>query len=232
MGITIKSATWGDETAATDITDSIVKKAKDGYLDLVANGSLVPAIDLSLGEKDVSLSDSEKQDAKDAAIKICRGAQDKKCMDFNQSQLESSMVQKKIAEKQSSANIVSGRRLTLTYIDSTGNERTVAIPDGQAVKVGDKPDTPPFKMPDTLSEGSWDLVMSIAKVAFTILMTLLWVFSIVAPYRLLILEDKVITAYILTAVAILIPYSGLISTPLALAYFRYQSQPKTVPVVK
>ena len=230
MGITIKSATWGDETAATDITDSIVKKAKDGYLDLVANGSLVPAIDLSLGDKDVSLSDSEKQDAKDAAIKICRGAQDKKCMDFNQSQLESSMVQKKIAEKQSSANIVSGRRLTLTYIDSTGNERTVAIPDGQAVKVGEKPTSAPIKLPDTFSEGTWGLLTSIAKVAFTILMTLLWVFSIVAPYRLLILEDKVITAYILTAVAILIPYSGLISTPLALAYFRYQSQPKTVPV--
>ena len=230
-GITIKTATWGDENAATDITDSIVAKAKGGYLDMVADGSLVPAIDLLSGSQDVTVTDSEKQDIEKAAVTACGGAQDDKCIQFQKNQMESSLLQKKVAEKQSSANIVTGRRLTLTYIDAAGNEKVVAIPDGQKVKLGEKPTTPAFKMPETVSGGTWDLILSILKIVFTILMTLLWVFSIVAPYRLLVLENKIVVAYVLTAVAILIPYSGLITTPIALAYFRYQaSQPKTVPV--
>jgi hypothetical protein len=76
--------------------------------------------------------------------------------------------------------------------------------------------------------------MQFGKIAFTIIMTLLWVFSIVAPYRLFVLQNKLILAYVLTGLAILIPYSGLITTPVALAYFKYMSMkpaPKVVPAV-
>ena len=57
------------------------------------------------------------------------------------------------------------------------------------------------------------------------------------PLELLLLsllQNKLILAYVLTALAILIPYSGLITTPVALAYFKYMSMkpaPKVVPAV-
>lgn len=235
MSITIKSATWGDEKSTTDITNSMIEKAKGGYLDLVADNSLVPAIDLLSGSKTVAIDDSEKTKINEDAVKLCGGnAQDQKCINFQRNQLESSLLQKKVAESQSSANIITGRRLTLTIIDEKGVEKVIAIPDGQKVKLGEKPAVAPFKMPETFSGGTWEILTQIAKIVFTITMTLLWVFSIVAPYRLFVLQNKLILAYVLTGLAILIPYSGLITTPVALAYFKYMEmrpKPKVVPSV-
>ena len=235
MSITIKSATWGDEKSTTDITNSMIEKAKGGYLDMVADNTLVPAVDLLSGSKTVALDDSEKTQINESAVKLCGGnAQDTKCINFQKNQLESSTLQKKVAESQSSANIVTGRRLTLTIIDANGVEKVIAIPDGQKVKMGEKPAVAPFKMPETFSGGTWEILMQFGKIAFTTIMTLLWVFSIVAPYRLFVLQNKLILAYVLTALAILIPYSGLITTPVALAYFKYMSMkpaPKVVPTV-
>ena len=117
MGITIKRATWGDENAIKDITASMVEKAKPGYLDVVADNKLVPAVDLLTGSKDISIDDTEMGAIKQDAIKNCGGAQDQKCVDYQVNVMQSSLLQKKVAESQSSANIVTGRRLTLTYID-------------------------------------------------------------------------------------------------------------------
>jgi hypothetical protein len=235
MSITIKSATWGDEKSTTDITNAMIEKAKDGYLDMVADNSLVPAVDLLSGSKTVAIDDSEKTKINEDAVKLCGGnAQDQKCIDFQKNQLESSLLQKKVAESQSSANIVTGRRLTLTVIDANGVEKVIAIPDGQKVKMGEKPAVAPFKMPETFSAGTWDILMQFFKIFATITMTLLWVFSIVAPYRLFVLQNKLILAYVLTGLAILVPYSGLITTPFALAYFKYMSlkpPAKVVPAV-
>jgi len=228
MGIVINQATWGDETATTDITQSMQDKAKPGYLDLVADNTLVPALDLLSGSKNVTLSDSEKADIKTQATNICGSASDDKCIKFQTNQLESASLQKKVAEQQSSANIVTGRRLTLTYTDDqTGQQRTVAIPDGQKVKFGT---APTVKLPDFTPSGT---VLASLSVVSQIVMTLLYVFSIGATYRLLILTGHTIVAYVLTAIAIVIPYSGLIMTPIALGIFKYmelKSGAKVVPV--
>jgi len=137
MGIVINQATWGDENATTDITKTIQEKAKPGYLDMIADNTIVPAVDLLSGSNDVALTDSEKEDIKKKAVEICGTASDDKCIQFNKNQLESSSLQQKVAEKQSSANIITGRRLTLTFTDDkTGQKKTVAIPDGQKVKFG------------------------------------------------------------------------------------------------
>jgi len=228
MGIVINQATWGDETATTDITQSMQDKAKPGYLDLVADNTLVPALDLLSGSKNVTLSDSEKADIKTQATNICGSASDDKCIKFQTNQLESASLQKKVAEQQSSANIITGRRLTLTYTDDqTGQQRTVAIPDGQKVKFGT---APTVKLPDFTPSGT---VLASLSVVSQIVMTLLYVFSIGATYRLLILTGHTIVAYVLTAIAIVIPYSGLIMTPIALGIFKYmelKSGAKVVPV--
>jgi len=228
MGIVINQATWGDETATTDITQSMQDKAKPGYLDLVADNTLVPALDLLSGSKNVTLSDSEKADIKTQATNICGSASDDKCIKFQTNQLESASLQKKVAEQQSSANIVTGRRLTLTYTDDqTGQQRTVAIPDGQKVKFGT---APTVKLPDFTPSGT---VLASLSVVSQVVMTLLYVFSIGATYRLLILTGHTIVAYVLTGIAIVIPYSGLIMTPIALGIFKYmelKSGAKVVPV--
>ena len=146
MGIVINQATWGDENATTDITKTMQEKAKPGYLDMIADNTIVPAVDLLSGSNDVALTDSEKEDIKKKAVEICGTASDDKCIQFNKNQLESSSLQQKVAEKQSSANIITGRRLTLTFTDdTTGQKKTVAIPDGQKVKFGE---APTYKMPD------------------------------------------------------------------------------------
>jgi hypothetical protein len=230
MGIVINQATWGDENATTDITTSMQEKAKPGYLDLIADTTLVPALDLLSGSKEVTLTDSEKEDIKKDATEKCGGASDEKCIRFQANQMESSKLQTKVAEQQSSANIVTGRRLTLTYTDDqTGQKRTVAIPDGQKVKFG----TPPtVELPDFTPSGT---ILGFLSVGAKIVMTLLYVFSIGATYRLLILTGQTMLAYVLTAISIVVPYSGLIMTPIALGILKYMeikaAAPKVVPGV-
>jgi hypothetical protein len=217
MGIVINQATWGDENATTDITKAMQTKAKPGYIDLIADNTLVPAVDLLTGSQDVSLSDAEKTEVNKKAIEICGSASDTKCINFNKNQLESSILQGKVAEKQSSANIVTGRRLTLTYTDDqTGRTRTVAIPDGQKVKFGEPPK---YTFPDITPSST---ILGAVGLAGRFILTMLWVFSIAVTYHLLILTGHTITAYVLTAISIVVPYSGLLLTPIALAYFKYQ----------
>jgi hypothetical protein len=222
MGIVINRATWGDETSATDITASLQKKAADGYLNTVANMSLLPSIDLSLGADSVELSDSEKADLATQAQTICGSVSDQKCIAYQTNQLQASLVQTKIAEKQSSANIITGRRLTLTYTDSaTGAQKTVAVPDGQEVKFG----TPPVISVPATSDVAW----TIGSTATTVILSILYLFSIAVTYRLLVLKNHLLTAYILTFLAIIVPYSGLITTPIALAIFAFMGSNKVVP---
>jgi len=228
MGIVINQATWGDESATTDITKTMQDRAKPGYLDLVADNTLVPAVDLLSGSNDVALTDAEKEDIKKKAVEICGTASDDKCIKFNQNQLESASLQQKVAEKQSSANIVTGRRLTLTYTDDqTGQKRTVAIPDGQKVKFGE---APTFKMPSFTASNT---ILGALGLFGKMVLTLLYVFSIAATYRLLILTGHIIVAYVLTGLAIVVPYSGLITTPIALGIFKYMElQPAKVVSLK
>jgi hypothetical protein len=228
MGIVINQATWGDESATTDITQSMQDRARSGYLDLIADNSLVPAVDLLTGSKNVTLSDSEKADIKTQATEICGSASDDKCIAFQTNQLESSTLQKKVAEQQSSAGIVTGRRLTLTYTDDqTGQKRTVAIPDGQKVKFGT---APTIDMTSFTPSGA---MFGFLGIFSTIAMTLLYVFSIAATYRFLVLTGNTTVAYVLTAISIVVPYSGLILTPIALGILKYmeiKSAAKVVPV--
>jgi len=231
MGIIVQQATWGDESKATDITKSMQEKAKQGYLDLTADNSIVPALDLLSGESDVVLTDDEKGEIKKKATEICGSASDEKCINFNKNQFESSLLQRKVAEKQSSANIITGRRLTLTYKDeTTGRSQTVAIPDGQKVIAGKKPE---FAGPDLSGLTPSSTILGALGYVGQFMLTMLWVFSIAVTYHLLIITGNTITAYILTAVSIVVPYSGLLLTPIALAYFKYRdtkaSAPKVVP---
>jgi len=229
MDIIVQQATWGDETSATDITKSLQEKAKQGYIDLVADNTLVPAVDLLSGSQDVVLTDDEKTEIKKKATEVCGSASDEKCINFNKNQFETSLLQKKVAEKQSSANIITGRRLTLTYKnEENGRPITVAIPDGQKVIAGKKPE---FAGPDLSGLTPSSTILGALGYVGQFMLTMLWVFSIAVTYHLLILTGNTITAYVLTAISIVVPYSGLLLTPIALAYFKYKDSKAAVKVV-
>lgn len=219
MGITIKSATWGDEKATTDITPSIVEKAKGGYLDVVADNKLVPAVDLLTGSKDISIDDTEMGVIKQDAIKNCGGAQDQKCIDYQVNIMQSTLLQEKVAKSQSSANIVTGRRLTLTYIDDKNIERQVAIPDGQQVKFGEKPKSSFFTLPSI----SWSVFAGVGTSFLYIVFIVLGVvhvYAVASTYRTFAEMGLTTAKVVLTAVAAIIPLSGLLITPLGVAYLQ------------
>jgi hypothetical protein len=218
MGITIKRATWGDEKATTDITASMVEKAKPGYLDIVADNKLVPAVDLLTGSKDISIDDTEMGVIKQDAIKNCGGGEDQKCVDYQVNMMQSSLLQKKVAESQSSANIVTGRRLTLTYIDNKGVERQTAIPDGQQVKFGEKPKSS-FSLPSI----SWSVFTGVGTTFFYITMIVLGVvhvYAVASTYRTFAEMGLTTAKVVLTAIAAIIPLSGLLITPIGVAYLQ------------
>ena len=218
MGITIKRATWGDEKATTDITSSMVEKAKGGYLDVVADNKLVPAVDLLTGTKDISIDDSEMNTIKQDAVKNCGGAQDQKCIDYQVNMMQSSLLQQKVAESQSSANIVTGRRLTLTYIDDKNIERQVAIPDGQQVKFGEKPKSS-FSVPSI----SWSMFTSVGTTFLYFVLAVLGVvhvYAVASTYRTFAEMGLTTAKIVLTAIAAIIPLSGLLITPLGVAYLQ------------
>jgi hypothetical protein len=215
MTIVINSATWGDERSATDITKSIQEKASSGYLETVVDNSLVPYVDIFGTNTSVTLTDSDKADIALQAATVCGSSSDTKCIAYQTNQLETVALQKKIAEQQSSANIVTGRRLTVTFTDrETGVQRTVAVPDGQTAKIG----TPPVVSLPSLPTASGTMLSAFSTVGYVIGVAL-YVFSIAIAWRVMMLGGHTRTAYALTLLAILIPYSGLVTTPIAVAVF-------------
>jgi hypothetical protein len=229
MSVTIKQATWGDETQATDITESIQKQMKNGSINLVANSSLIPAV--TLFNTVANLSDDDKADIKTQAIANCQGnANDVNCIAAQTANLEASTLQTKIARQNSPANIIEGRRLTVNIIDEKGNEKTVMVPEGQTLTAGKSPaTTPTSSVSSSVSSTTISFLTKGGGIIVTIILAVLWVFSIAATYRALVMKNHIMVAYVLTALAIFIPYSGLITTPVALAIFSYlEKQPKSV----
>jgi hypothetical protein len=206
MALTIKQATWGDESATTDITKTLQDKASSGYMDLTADPSLVPSITLD-PPKTVALTDIDKEEAKRFALEQCGGGLDTACVTQRTASYEATLLQKRTAEQNSSKDIIKGRRLTVTFIDPTGAEKTVQVPDGQKLKIG----SPPINI------NTGDVLGKVRTIVTTVLMTGLWVFSVIVTYRTFIAAGWVHVGYAATAVAVLIPYSGLLITPIGFA---------------
>lgn len=206
MALTIKQATWGDESATTDVTNVLQEKASSGYMDLTADPSIVPSITLD-PPKTVSLTDGDKEEAKRFALEQCGGGNDTKCVTQRSASYEATLLQKRVAEQNSSKDIIKGRRLTVTFVDENGVEKTIQVPDGQKLKIGSPP----------VSVDTGDLLGKVRTIVTTVLMTGLWVFSVIVTYRTFIAAGWMYSGYAATAVAVLIPYSGLLITPIGFA---------------
>jgi hypothetical protein len=201
--VLIKQATFGDETSATDVTQSLASKVTNGYLSVVADSKLLPMVTLNSGTTTLTADDIAK--SKQDAIAQCGGnGHDENCINERSAKIQQTLLQQRTAEANASDKTIVGRRLTATIVDDYGNEKTVQVPDGQTFTLGNPPASATAS-----SGGSWvTFFLSFFGVLWIAVLICAWVFSVVATYRTLIDAGYRIPAYIGTATAVLIPYSG------------------------
>jgi len=229
---TIKSATYGDASSAVDVTSSILGKMSNGTITRTVDDSLLPII--TGGDKKAELTTDEQEEIKAQAEKECSSSgNDTQCINATISRISESKLQEKITAQQQ-LGAIKGPRLTVTFVDQRGREQSVIVPKGQTLNFGaNGPFTPKPTPPSTpVSERITNTIGGFVKygggsmaILFTtlgsILGILLWTFSIGATWRAFKAEGYTKPAYIATAAAILIPYSGFIITPVFYAFLKY-----------
>jgi hypothetical protein len=216
MGVTIESAYLGDERSRVNVLSSLKKKLQsDGSLVTPVDSSLLPLIQV---DGKISLNDDEVQEAKEKATNICGNANDSTCIEMKSQELQRSRLQEKENEAQSTANIIKGRRLTVTVVDN-GRRRTVEIPEGQEFRLGaKKPSEAPFTVDTSfLSNFKPTAVLTeIIKGLGIVVATFVYGFSIISTYKTFIQAGYTYLGYAATAAAVMIPYSGF---AIMLAFF-------------
>ena len=212
----IKSAYLGDERSSQNVTESLSKRIEGGKLNTLANSSLIPMFEI---DAKIVLSNADEEEIKAEAEKQCGAGNDTQCLNATEAKLRRSKLQDKEREKQSSAYLVKGRRLTVTYVDKDGNEKTMIVPEGQEIKldglrqVADpKKALPPGEKPKL--KPTWEFptltgtALEVVKITAIILGVFLYVFSVIATYRTLIQAGFTWIGYAGTAAAVFFPYSG------------------------
>jgi hypothetical protein len=220
--ITIKRATFGDETSTTDVTKNLSSQLEEnGYVDVTADTSLVPLVNWS-GPQKVYLNTQEEEYAQEKAVDECGGAQNKSCVETRKQQKMALMLKEKEEKTAGSDKIVKGRRLTVTYVDGSGQEQTVVVPDGNQFKVGEptKGDSSPFRVNAVLTQ----LVLAV----ISLVGCFGWVYSVVATYRTFLEAGFRKVGYAATAASIVMPYSGFL---IMFAFFALKSTfAKNLPI--
>ena len=227
MVVSIESAYLGDEKARANVTSSVRKKITDSGIEVPVNSSLLPIIQL---EGDTSLNDSEIQEAREKAEAACGNASDSTCIELKSQEFKRQRMNEKENEQNSTANIIKGRRLTVTLNDD-GKKKVLEIPEGQVFKLtkdelGSKKletedSSSIFNVTGTLGE--------ILKMLVIIVGTGVYAFSILITYRSFIQAGYVWPTYIATAVAVFFPYSGFF---IVLGFFGIRELIKNMPVTK
>ena len=208
MGITIESAHLGDERGRVNVLSSLQNKVTSGgYISVPVDSSLIPMLQVG-GE--ISLTANEIREAKEKAVEACGGPNDATCIEQKKMELQRKRLEEKELETQSKANIIKGRKLTVT-INENGKKSTFEVPEGQTFEYGKKKvETPPVEittsmLPQITVGGT---VLKAASIVGTILLTFGYVFSILATFKSYKDLGLVIPTYVATACAVLFPYIG------------------------
>ena len=213
--VAILSAEFGDERSMTNVLSSLTDKfKKDGKIDVPVDSSLIPLI--VKGGENVTLSDQEVKDAKDKAVSACGGANDSVCIERKTQEFQKVRLDEKRNEiESSSANIIKGRRLRVTYKDENGKTQTVEVPEGQYFKLGkakEEATGAPISVDSTkISIGG--TFIEIWKLLLTMFFTFAYAFGILITWRTFNEYGYVWQKYAATASWVIIPYSGYIITP-------------------
>jgi hypothetical protein len=228
MALTVKSATYGDETATTNITDVVSGKMKDGKIKLTVGDSLLP---IFTGDEKVELDDEEKQTIRAQAVKECNGnANDTQCINATVNRISQAKMDEKLLNQQR-AGAMKGKRLNVTFVDSRGREIKRIVPKGQTLTMG----YPPVKDTDTTSVGTKVMNAGLTVVTSSatiigivggVVFLVLWVFSVGTTWKTFMKAGLVKQGYAFTAASVLIPLSGFILTPGYFAFLKYYTKSK------
>lgn len=229
MGVTIESAYLGDERGRVNVTSSLQKKASsDGTISVPVDSSLIPILQVG-GE--ITLTNDEVRQAKEKAVEACGGPNDPACIETKKMDFQRQRLEEKELESQSTANVIKGRKLTVT-INENGKRRTVEVPEGQTFEYGTpKGAAPPFKLEKSMlpNISVGDIAIQVMKVLGTIGLTFVYVFSILATWKVFQDGGFVIPKFVATAAAVLIPYSGIFIT---LGFFAMKAWVDRIPIPK
>jgi len=208
MGITIESAYLGDERGRVNVLSSLQNKVTpDGYVSVPVDSGLIPMLQVG-GE--TKLTKDEEREAKEKAVEACGGPNDPTCIEQKKMELQRQRLDEKELETQSKANIIKGRKLTVT-VNENGKKSTFEIPEGQTFEFGKKKSAvPPIEigMSNIQNITVGGTVLKAASIIGTILLTFGYVFSVLATFKAFNDTTMVIPKYIATACAVVFPYFG------------------------
>ncbi len=221
-GVAIQSAHLGDERARRNITDSLIGRVSGGKLDVLVDSSLIPVVQTA-GE--IRLSREEEEGARNEAERACGGAGDMSCMEMKTQEFKRQRLKEKENEGQSTANIIKGRRLTVTLSDG----RTLEVPEGQHFKLNDIKTTADTKSALPISLPNIQLgktALELIKALGVVVSVGLYAFSILITYKAFIQTGYTWQTYVATAVAVFFPLSGFF---IVLGFFGLREFIKNMP---
>ena len=204
MGVSILNATFGDNIARRDVTQSIKDKTQSGNVEVTANEDLIPAFEVS---QETKLDNSELAQITKQAQEQCNGGADSACMQATKAKLMQEKHAQKAQADTSSANIIAGRSLAVTYMDDKNRVKRVVVPDGQKFKL----DNVAFanKAGQIERPSLWEPVQKAFGDALGIIWwTFLFVFSVGAAYRVFKIYGNMVLAIFIASLAIILPLGG------------------------
>jgi hypothetical protein len=222
--VVIKSAKFGDEYDTTDVSKSLADKVKDGAIDIYVDSGIIPFVDKASGVNRTRLTDDEAREIKDTVAEMC-GPTDQVCIEIKKQELaEAKLKQKEATKTTSTAQVIKGRKLTVTYTDDSGRTRTAIIPEGQQFQVGDLGKLKPTPEPvDTTPSAASQVFSSVWGVLGTTVLVFLYAASIIVTWMTFVKYGSKLVAGGMVAVAVFIPYSGFglsFFGPFLAEYFR------------
>jgi hypothetical protein len=203
MNPVILKATFGDNLAQRDVTNSVQKSVEGGNVKVTANEGLIPAFDVS---KETKLTNEDLMDINKKAQEKCEGGADTACMQAAKAEFTQLKHEEKARTDTSSSNIIAGRRMEVTYRDSQGNTKRAVVPEGQVFEM----DNVAFETKGKIERPqpfSW-ISKSFYDAAGIFWWTLLFVFSVAAAYRVFKIYGNIVLALFIGFLAVILPLAG------------------------
>lgn len=227
MGVTIESAYLGDERSRINVLPSLRDKASsDGTISVPVDSRLIPILQVG-GE--IALTRDEIREAKEKAAEVC-GPNDSTCIEQKQTELQRQRLEEKEQESQSKANIVKGRRLTVTVVEN-GKRQTFEVPEGQTFEWGKKKEEKPITleksmMPSITLTGT---MLEILKYIGIVGGVFLYVVNILVGFYMFKSNGYQYAPYVVAAIAAFIPYSGFV---ISFVFFGLRKWIENMPIPK
>lgn len=207
MAVSIQSAYLGDEKSRVNVTESIRKKITSSGIEVPVDSSLIPILQL---EGEIKLTNDEIKEAREKAETACGNASDRTCVEIKTQEFTRQRLAEKENEKTSTANIIKGRRLTVTLQDGM-KKRVLEVPEGQVFKLTKE------ELGSKTLEGAiasrfniTGPLLEVLKALVIVVSTGLYAFSILITYRTFIQSGYTWQTYLATGVSVFFPYSGFL----------------------